>query len=56
MRRILPVLAMLLPGVPGAAAPAPFQVPDNGRMRVLTRALGWTILRDTAAPRRSAWC
>ncbi len=36
---------MLLLGVPGAAAQAPFQVPDSGRMRVVTRALGWTILR-----------
>ena len=54
MRRLLPLVFALLLGGSGAAAQAPFQVPDSGQMRVVTRALGWTVLRDTAAPRGAA--
>lgn len=54
MHRILTVLVALLLTVSGAAAQAPFQVPDTGRIRVVTRALGWTVLRDVAAPHGAA--
>ena len=48
--RILPVLLALLLVASGAAAQAPFRVTEGERMRVVTRALGWTVLRDVAAP------
>ena len=59
MRRILPVLLALLLVASGAAAQAPFRVTESEHMRVVTRALGWTVLRDVAAPRarrKPAWC
>ncbi|RAI58194.1 hypothetical protein [Roseicella frigidaeris] len=56
MRRLLPVLLLLpLLGLPaGALAQARFSLPETGRMRVVTRALGWTVLRDSAAPADAA--
>jgi hypothetical protein len=54
MRRILPVLLALLLVASGAAAQAPFQVTEGEHMRVVTRALGWTVLRDVSAPRGAA--
>lgn len=54
MRRILPVLLALLLAASGAAAQAPFRVTEGEHMRVVTRALGWTVLRDVGAPRGAA--
>jgi hypothetical protein len=57
MRRRLLLLVVLLAaqGAPlQAAAQAPFQVPEGDRMRVATRGLGWTVLRDVSAPRDAA--
>ena len=54
MRRILPVLLAVLLTVSGAAAQAPFRVTEGDRMHVVTRALGWTVLRDVTAPRGTA--
>lgn len=54
MRRLLPALLTLLLTATGAAAQAPFRVPEGEHMRVVTRALGWTVLRDIAAPRGAA--
>ena len=54
MRRILPVLLASLLTASGAAAQAPFRVTEGEHMRVVTRALGWTVLRDVAAPRGAA--
>jgi hypothetical protein len=53
MRRLLPLLLALLLVAP-AAAQAPFHVTEGERMRVVTRALGWTVLRDVTAPRGAA--
>ncbi|TDH60179.1 hypothetical protein E2C06_23410 [Dankookia rubra] len=54
MRRILALLPVLLLIASGAAAQAPFRVTEGEHMRVVTRALGWTVLRDVTAPRGAA--
>lgn len=54
MRRILAVPLALLLLASGAAAQAPFRVTEGEHMRVVTRARGWTVLRDVAAPRGAA--
>lgn len=54
MRRPLPVLLASLLMASGAAAQAPFQVTEGAHMRIVTRALGWTVLRDIQAPRGAA--
>lgn len=54
MRRLLPVLLASLLMASGAAAQAPFRVTEGEHMRIVTRALGWTVLRDVQAPRGAA--
>jgi hypothetical protein len=54
MRRLMPALLLLLLGAPAALAQARFSVPEEARMRVVTRALGWTVLRDIEAPADAA--
>jgi hypothetical protein len=54
MRRHLLLLPLALLAASGAAAQAPFRMPEGERMRVATQGLGWTVLRDLAAPRGAA--
>lgn len=54
MRRLLPLLLVTPLLAAGAWAQAPFRVPESDRMRVVTRAQGWTVLRDVTAPRGAA--
>ncbi|MBK1658757.1 hypothetical protein CKO45_10990 [Paracraurococcus ruber] len=49
---VLPFALLALPA--GAAAQAPFRLPDGERMRIVAQGLGWTVLRDAAAPRGAA--
>lgn len=53
MRHILPLL-LALSLAAGASAQAPFRVPEDDRLRVVTRAQGWTVLRDVTVPRDRA--
>lgn len=48
---LLPALLAAAALPPAAAAQAAFRLPESERMRVVTRALGWTVLRDVTAPR-----
>lgn len=56
MRRTLLLLALLAAlGTPHhATAQAPFRLPDGDRLRIVTRGLGWTVLRDVTAARDAA--